>query len=84
MMISKALHFNTFGGNPMACRVGMEVLDVIDDEKLQENSHVVGTYFLERMRKLMDKYDFIGDVRGMVSLLEDAYLERNLGPYAWL
>lgn len=67
--MSKALHFNTFGGNPMACRVGMEVLDVIDDEKLQENSHIVGTYFLEKMHKLMDKYDFIGDVRGMGLML---------------
>ena len=64
MTIFKALHFNTFGGNPLACAIGMEVLDIIDDENLQQNSHVVGEYFIAGMRKLMDKYDFIGDVRG--------------------
>ena len=40
--MSKALHFNTFGGNPLACAVGMEVLDVIEDEKLQQNCVHVG------------------------------------------
>ena len=58
------MHFNTFGGNPLACAVGMEVLDIIDEEKIQENAHVVGTHFLAGMRQLMDKYDFLGDVRG--------------------
>lgn len=62
--MSKALHFNTFGGNPLACAIGMEVLDVIDEENLQHNSHVVGEYFISGMKKLMDKYDFLGDVRG--------------------
>lgn len=58
------MHFNTFGGNPLACAVGMEVLNVIEDEKLQENSHIVGEYFISKMKNLMNKYDFLGDVRG--------------------
>ena len=66
--MSKALHFNTFGGNPLACAVGMEVLNVIEDEKLQENCSHVGDYYLHKMRQLMDKYEFIGDVRGKVNL----------------
>ena len=66
--MSKALHFNTFGGNPLACAVGMEVLNVIEDEKLQENCSHVGDYYLHKMRQLMDKYEFIGDVRGKVIL----------------
>ena len=66
--MSKALHFNTFGGNPLACAVGMEVLNVIEDEKIQENCSHVGDYYLHKMRQLMDKYEFIGDVRGKVKL----------------
>jgi len=36
--LTSALHFNTYGGNPMACVVGEAVLDVIDEEKLQVSS----------------------------------------------
>lgn len=35
-------YFNTFGGNPVACAVGMEVMRVIEDEGLQENARIVG------------------------------------------
>lgn len=31
-------YFNTFGGNPVACAVGLAVLRVIEDERLQENA----------------------------------------------
>ncbi len=63
-LLSQALHFNTFGGNPMACAVGSAVLDVIDSEKLQENCENVGTYLLSELAKLRDEFEIIGDVRG--------------------
>uniref|UniRef100_A0A1Q3FID0 Alanine--glyoxylate aminotransferase 2, mitochondrial n=1 Tax=Culex tarsalis TaxID=7177 RepID=A0A1Q3FID0_CULTA len=63
-VLSQALHFNTYGGNPLASAVGMAVLDVIDEEGLQKNAHEVGTYLLKGLDKLRDKYDVIGDVRG--------------------
>jgi len=63
-LLGQALHFNTFGGNPMACAVGSAVLDVIDEEKLQENCANVGTYFLEELAKLKDEFEIVGDVRG--------------------
>lgn len=59
-----ALHFNTFGGNPLSCAVGNAVLDVIDEEKLQENSENVGNHFLRELAKLRDEFDIVGDVRG--------------------
>lgn len=59
-----ALHFNTYGGNPLASAVGIAVLDVIEEEKLQENSLEVGTYFLKALEDLKQRYDIIGDVRG--------------------
>lgn len=58
-------YFNTYGGNPIGCAVASAVLDVIKEEKLQENSHRVGTHLLERLAKLRDQLpDVIGDVRG--------------------
>lgn len=58
------MYFNTFGGNPVQCAVGMAVLDVIEEEKLQENSLTVGQYVRDGLLKLKDKHDLIGDVRG--------------------
>ena len=62
--LGQALHFNTFGGNPMASAVGMAVLDVIKEEKCQKNSLEVGTYLLQELVKVADKYEIVGDVRG--------------------
>ncbi|KAJ8944322.1 hypothetical protein NQ318_016129, partial [Aromia moschata] len=62
--LTKAAHFNTFGGNPVACAVGIAVLDIIEEEKLQENSKELGTYFLLELSKLKSQFPIIGDVRG--------------------
>jgi 4-aminobutyrate aminotransferase-like enzyme/Ser/Thr protein kinase RdoA (MazF antagonist) len=58
-------YFNTFGGNPVSCAIGLAVLDVIADEQLQANALEVGQHLMEGLRKLMDKYPLIGDVRGL-------------------
>ena len=55
-VLTQALHFNTFGGNPLSCAVGSAVLDVIEEEKLQENSLEVGTLFLEELAKMRDEF----------------------------
>ena len=60
----QVMYFNTFGGNPVQCAVGMAVLDVIEQENLQENAHVVGEYIRDGLRSLQSGYDLIGDVRG--------------------
>ena len=60
----QVMYFNTFGGNPVQCAVGMAVLDVIEQENLQENAHVVGEYIRDGLRSLQSEYDLIGDVRG--------------------
>jgi 4-aminobutyrate aminotransferase-like enzyme/Ser/Thr protein kinase RdoA (MazF antagonist) len=57
-------YFNTFGGNPVSCAVGLAVLDVIREEGLQENAREVGGYLLERLRELHDRHAIVGDVRG--------------------
>ncbi|XP_063980885.1 alanine--glyoxylate aminotransferase 2, mitochondrial [Diachasmimorpha longicaudata] len=63
--LNQALHFNTFGGNPVACAVGSAVLDIIDEERLQENCKEVGTYLLHRLSTLLLEYPtMVGDIRG--------------------
>ena len=40
-------YFNSFGGNPVSCEIGQAVLDVIKEEKLQENASSIGDYLLD-------------------------------------
>lgn len=65
--LTQASHFNTYGGNPLACAAGLAVLDVIEKEGLQQNAKEIGTYFLKSLDQLRNAYDVIGDVRGQVS-----------------
>ena len=58
-------YFNTFGGNPVSCAVGLAVLETIREEHLQENAREVGAYFLERLQHLQQRHPAIGDVRGL-------------------
>jgi alanine-glyoxylate transaminase/(R)-3-amino-2-methylpropionate-pyruvate transaminase len=62
--MAQKIHFNTFGGNPVVSAIGKAVLEVIDREKLQENSLKLGGYILAGLEKLKAKYPVIGDVRG--------------------
>ena len=57
-------HFNTFGGNPVVSAQGKAVLDVIDREKLQQNSLNIGNHLLDGLARLKEKHNLIGDVRG--------------------
>ena len=56
--------FSTFGGNTVSCAIGLAVLDVVQEEKLQEHALRVGQRMLEGLRLLADRYAIIGDVRG--------------------
>ena len=57
-------YFNTFGGNPVSCAIGMAVLDVIENENLQKNALKVGNKLMDGFRELQKEYPIIGDVRG--------------------
>jgi 4-aminobutyrate aminotransferase-like enzyme len=57
-------YFNTFGGNPVSCAVGLAVLQVIEQEGLRQQALEMGTLLLDGLRRLKDRHRLIGDVRG--------------------
>jgi len=56
--------FSSSGGSPVSCRIGMAVLDVMEEEKLWENAQVVGGHFKARLEKLIDRHSLVGAVHG--------------------
>uniref|UniRef100_H3B5G3 Ethanolamine-phosphate phospho-lyase n=1 Tax=Latimeria chalumnae TaxID=7897 RepID=H3B5G3_LATCH len=58
-------YFNTFGGNPVSCAVGLAVLDVIEKEDLRENAIRVGNYLMDLLKEQKEKHPLIGDIRGV-------------------
>jgi len=62
--ISPGQHGTTFGGGPLACRVGLEYLAIVEEEKLLENVARVGQYLGQQLHLLVDKYAAAQAVRG--------------------
>ncbi len=59
------MHSNTFGGNLIACAASIATIETMKKEKLVENSAKMGKYLMKRLHELQEKYDEIGDVRGL-------------------
>jgi 4-aminobutyrate aminotransferase-like enzyme/Ser/Thr protein kinase RdoA (MazF antagonist)/murein DD-endopeptidase MepM/ murein hydrolase activator NlpD len=57
--------FATFGGNPVACAVGLATLEVIETQHLQRHALELGHYWMTKLRELQHQYPIIGDVRGL-------------------
>ena len=57
-------YFNTFGGNPVSCAIGLAVLDVIEEENLVANAGSLGRRFMGQCDELAERHELIGDVRG--------------------
>ncbi|MCP6690015.1 aminotransferase [Pseudomonas donghuensis] len=56
--------FSSAGGSPVSCRIGMAVLDVMEEEGLWDNAREVGGYFKSRLQQLVDKHPLAGAVHG--------------------
>ncbi|NND88451.1 MAG: aminotransferase class III-fold pyridoxal phosphate-dependent enzyme, partial [Flavobacteriaceae bacterium] len=75
-------YFNTFGGNPVSCTIGSAVLDVIENEKLQEQAKLVGSYLKTEFLKLQQEFPIIGDVRGEGMFLGVEFTNSSRQPLA--
>jgi acetylornithine/succinyldiaminopimelate/putrescine aminotransferase len=62
--ISPGQHGTTFGGGPLACRVGLEYLAIVEEEQLLENVATVGGYLHQQLQGLVQKYAAAREVRG--------------------
>lgn len=62
-------HGFTYAGNPLACAAGLAVLEVIEAEGLIANAARIGALLKSRLEGLMERFPFIGDVRGKGLLL---------------
>jgi 4-aminobutyrate aminotransferase-like enzyme len=65
----KGVTISTFGGNPVVTTAAKAVLDYIEEQNLLRNTEETGAYLRGKLLDLKDKYQIIGDVRGMGLLL---------------
>ena len=63
-VIQPGQHGSTFGGNPLACAVAKEALQVVLDENLAENAQALGNIFRARMHQLVQESPLLTSVRG--------------------
>jgi ornithine--oxo-acid transaminase len=80
LCIKPGEHGSTFGGNPIACKVAMAALDVIKDEKLEENAERLGKIFRNEFESIDS--DMIELVRGK-GLLNAVVIKNKEGKTAW-
>jgi 4-aminobutyrate aminotransferase len=59
----RGAHGNTFGGNPICCAAALATLELVEGGYVK-NADDVGRYFRRRLRELMERHAFIGEVRG--------------------
>jgi 4-aminobutyrate aminotransferase-like enzyme/Ser/Thr protein kinase RdoA (MazF antagonist) len=73
-------YFNTFGGNPVSCAIGLSVLRTLKSEGLMENALVVGTYLKKALWAMSERFPIIGDVRGQGLFLGFELVEKGKIP----
>lgn len=73
-------HASTFGGNPLACAVGLAVLEYMLNHGLIEHVSLTGDYFKEQLTFLAQRFPFIREVRGMGLMLAIELNQDQNGP----
>ncbi len=82
LCIKPGEHGSTYGGNPVAAKVGIAALEILKEEKLAENSEKLGLLFRAEMQKLVDEYEMVEQVRGK-GLLNAIVIRPKSGKTAW-
>ncbi|MBO3758143.1 aminotransferase [Ciceribacter sp. L1K22] len=57
--------FSSAGGSPVSCVVGMTILDIMRDDRLQENAQIVGDHLKARLEAIVQRFPLAGAVHGM-------------------
>lgn len=83
LCIKPGQHGSTYGGNPLACKVGIAALTVLKEEKLSENSERLGKLLLNELKKIQTEYpEVVKLVRGKGLFCAMVINKRN-GKNAW-
>ena len=59
------MHGTTFGGGPLACAVALQLLTVLEKQKMLKHVQKTGAYLLEKLQELREKYNEVRGVRGL-------------------
>jgi len=63
--ITPGKHGTTFGGGPLACRIALEYLAILEEENLLYQVRRVGAYFTTKLEELVAKFDIATEARGV-------------------
>ena len=69
-------HGSTFGGNPLASSVALEVINILEAKKIDKHASELGSYFLDNFRRSLEGVQGIIDIRGK-GLMMAIELEKN-------
>ena len=80
-------HVITFGGHPVASAAALKNIEIMERERMVENSAAMGTYLLDGLKELKEKHQIIGDVRGLglmcgMELVKDRKTKESFPPEA--
>jgi len=82
LTIGPGEHGSTFGGNPLACRVAMEAIKVLLEEKLADNAEALGKIFRGELQDKLKGVPFVQTIRGMGLLnaivLDPSFVEKSV------
>jgi 4-aminobutyrate aminotransferase len=74
-----ASSISTFGGNPLATTAALANLEYLIAHDLQANARVVGSFLLQGLRRLEERFDVVGDVRGKGLMIGVELVEPGTG-----
>lgn len=83
LSIKPGEHGSTYGGNPLACKVAIAALEVLEDENLAENAHKLGELFRTEMSSIAKNNDLVTTVRGKGLLNAIVIRPTESGKTAW-
>ncbi|MHA8099057.1 ornithine--oxo-acid transaminase [Aquirufa aurantiipilula] len=83
LTLKPGAHGSTFGGNPLACAIASEAIDILEDEHLVQNAQIRGLQLMSFLQELSQKCPLIRDVRGKGLLCAIEINTDEESPIAW-
>ena len=81
LTIKPGEHGSTYGGNPLACKVAINALEVLKEEKMAENSEALGNIFRERLQKTNSPHITVIRGKGLFNAIEIKHADKDA---AWM